>query len=101
MSRWGNDSTDTRRRAGWLPSLIGVKIPQLLRTVAAAVFILGTVPLVIVVDTAAATAQMSANRPHGGVDCVPVGVTTDSKGIVWALEDCNGDIIRYRMSPLR
>jgi hypothetical protein len=79
-----------------------VKIPQLARVVLAAAFIAGSVPaLSVVVDAPAAIAQLSANKPHSPVDCVPVGVTTDSAGIVWALEDCNGDIIRYRMSPLK
>jgi hypothetical protein len=74
-----------------------VKIPQLARAAAVAAFVLGTIP--IVVDAPAAIAQLSANKPNSPVDCVPVGVTTDSKGVVCALEDCNGDIFKHRMSP--
>jgi hypothetical protein len=62
-----------------------------------AAFILGTIPTLV---EPAAIAQMSANKPHGGVDCAPVGVTKDSNGVVWAEEDCNGGRIRARMSPL-
>jgi hypothetical protein len=72
---------------------------RFLARVLLAAFAAGTIA--IVVDGPAAVAQMAANKPHGGVDCVPVGVTTDSKGVVWALENCNGDIFRHRMSPIK
>jgi hypothetical protein len=62
-----------------------------------AAFVFGTIPMLV---EPAAVAQMSANKPHGGIDCVPVGVTKDSNGVVWAEEDCDGGRIRYRMSPL-
>jgi hypothetical protein len=40
-------------------------------------------------------------KPHSPVDCVPVGVTTKPDGSVWAIEDCNGDEIQHRMSPVK
>jgi hypothetical protein len=45
------------------------------------------------VDAPAAIVQMSANRPHGGIGCVPVGVTTDSKGVVWGEGQTLGDCL--------
>jgi streptogramin lyase len=77
-----------------------VKIPQLTHAaVAVAVVVVGTIP--IVVDAPAAIAQVSVNKLDSPVDCVPVGVTKDPDGTVWALEDCNGDIFKHRMTPVK
>jgi hypothetical protein len=33
------------------------------------------------------------------LNCVPVGVTKDHDGTVWADEDCDGTRVQWRMSP--
>jgi hypothetical protein len=68
------------------------RMARLLARVALAAFV-GMIPIVL--DAPAAIAS-----PHTPMDCVPVGVTKDSHGVVWAEEDCDGGRIRYRMSPL-
>lgn len=52
--------------------------------------ILGTMTVV--------AAPMAIASPHN-LDCVPVGVTKDHEGIVWADEDCDGVRVQWRMSP--
>ena len=69
----------------------------LAHAVAVGAFMFGTIPVPILVDAPASTAQMSVNKPHTPIDCVPVGVTTKPDGSVWAVENCNGDEIHYRL----
>jgi hypothetical protein len=44
-------------------------------------------------------APVAIAKPHNTLDCVPVGVTKDPSGIVWADEDCDGVRVQWRMSP--
>jgi hypothetical protein len=44
-------------------------------------------------------APVAIASPHTPLNCVPVGVTKDHEGIVWADEDCDGVRVQWRMSP--
>jgi hypothetical protein len=63
---------------------------KLIARVALVAFV-GMIPIVL--DAPAAIAS-----PHN-LDCVPVGVTKDHDGVVWADEDCDGVRVQFRMSP--
>jgi hypothetical protein len=64
---------------------------KFLARVAVAAFV-GMIPVVLDAPDAIA-------KPHTPLDCVPVGVTKDHEGIVWADEDCDGVRVQWRMSP--
>ena len=82
-----------------VPSLIGVKIPQLARAISVAAFVLlGSMPaLGILVDEPVAYALPQRLDPLSpGLDgCRAVGVTRDHDGTVWADEKCD-DGYHYR-----
>ncbi|KAA0024735.1 hypothetical protein [Antrihabitans cavernicola] len=47
---------------------------------------------------AASTVQARVGHSSAPMECVPVGVTRDADGTVWAVEDCGGGIISYRLN---
>jgi hypothetical protein len=61
----------------------------------------GMIPIVLDAPAAMAsvrlTAQLSANKPHEPVPCTPLGVTKKPDGSVWAVEECDGEKIHYRL----
>jgi hypothetical protein len=54
-----------------------------------AAFVLGTMAIV--------AAPVAIAKPHEPVQCTPVGVTKKPDGSVWAVEDCDGEKIHYRL----
>jgi hypothetical protein len=76
----------------------------LARAMCAAAFLLGSMPILVLV----ADVPVAQAKPHGhGHDagdsgspdgCIPMGVTRDDKGVVYAVEKCHGHLSYERMN---